>query len=76
MRHVLVCTTEYSDHRAGTIARKRAQADAMSYEKLGAANAAEFVEKQILQGQPLTKFLMRSAPRPLSAVPAHVVALE
>ncbi len=33
MRHVFVCTTEYSDHWAGTIAKKRAQAAAMSEEE-------------------------------------------
>ncbi len=30
MRHVFVCTTEYSDHWAKTIAKKQAQAAAMS----------------------------------------------
>jgi (2Fe-2S) ferredoxin len=30
MRHVFVCTTEYSDHWAKTLAKKRAQAAAMS----------------------------------------------
>lgn len=30
MRHVLVCTTEYADHWAGTLAKKRAQTAAMS----------------------------------------------
>lgn len=33
MRHVFVCTTEYSDHWAKTIAKKKAQADAMSEEE-------------------------------------------
>lgn len=33
MRHVFVCTTEYSDHWARTIARKKAQAAAMSEEE-------------------------------------------
>lgn len=33
MRHVFVCTTEYSDHWAGTIAKKKAQAEAMSEEE-------------------------------------------
>lgn len=33
MRHVFVCTTEYSDHWARTIAKKKAQADAMSEEE-------------------------------------------
>lgn len=32
MRHVFVCTTEYSDHWARTIAKKQAQAAAMSEE--------------------------------------------
>ncbi len=30
MRHVLVCTTGYGDHWAGTIARKKAKTQAMS----------------------------------------------
>lgn len=33
MRHVFVCTTEYSDHWAKTIAKKQAQAAAMSEEE-------------------------------------------
>ncbi len=33
MRHVFVCTTEYSDHWAKTIAKKKAQAEAMSEEE-------------------------------------------
>lgn len=33
MRHVFVCTTEYADHWAGTIAKKKAQADAMTEEE-------------------------------------------
>ena len=33
MRHVFVCTTEYSDHWTRTIAKKKAQADAMSEEE-------------------------------------------
>jgi (2Fe-2S) ferredoxin len=33
MRHVFVCTTEYSDHWTKTIAKKKAQAEAMSEEE-------------------------------------------
>lgn len=33
MRHVFVCTTEYSDHWTKTIAKKRAKADAMTEEE-------------------------------------------
>lgn len=33
MRHVFVCTTEYSDHWARTIAKKKAQAAAMTEEE-------------------------------------------
>jgi (2Fe-2S) ferredoxin len=33
MRHVFVCTTEYSDHWEKTLAKKRAQAAAMSEEE-------------------------------------------
>jgi (2Fe-2S) ferredoxin len=33
MRHVFVCTTEYADHWARTIAKKKAQAEAMSEEE-------------------------------------------
>ena len=33
MRHVFVCTTEYADHWAKTIAKKKAQADAMTEEE-------------------------------------------
>lgn len=33
MRHVFVCTTEYADHWAKTIAKKQAQAAAMSEEE-------------------------------------------
>lgn len=34
MRHVFVCTTEYADHWSKTIAKKKAQAAAMSEEEL------------------------------------------
>jgi hypothetical protein len=40
MRHVFVCTTEYSDHWARTIAKKKAQADAMSEEDAHAIRMA------------------------------------
>jgi (2Fe-2S) ferredoxin len=41
MRHVFVCTTEYADHWAHTIAKKRAAAAAMSAEELQRIRAAK-----------------------------------
>lgn len=48
--------------------------DGIWYDGLQPANIAEFVEQQIVRGQPLEKFLMRRAPLPVTAVPAHVAA--
>ena len=46
--------------------------DGIWYEGLKPDNVTEFVEKQILKGGPVSRFVMRSAPRPVTAVPAHV----
>lgn len=48
--------------------------DGLWYEGLTAEHAAEFVEQQILRGEPLQRFLMRHAPQPVTAVPAHISA--
>jgi NADH-quinone oxidoreductase subunit F/NAD(P)H dehydrogenase (quinone)/NADP-reducing hydrogenase subunit HndC len=46
--------------------------DNLWYEGLPAERAAEFVERQILRGEPLTESLMRGGPAPVTAVPAHL----
>ena len=48
--------------------------DGIWYEGLKPENVTEFVEKQILKGEPVRRFLMRAALRPVTAVPAHVAA--
>lgn len=48
--------------------------DGIWYQGLKAEDAAVFVEHQILKGEPLEAFVMRSALQPVTAVPAHVAA--
>jgi (2Fe-2S) ferredoxin len=48
--------------------------DGIWYEGLTAEHAAEFVEKQILRGERLARFVMPRAPQPITAVPAHLAA--
>jgi (2Fe-2S) ferredoxin len=47
--------------------------DNVWYSGLKAEHVAEFVEQQILKGEPLTRFLLAGGPQPTTAVPAHVV---
>lgn len=46
--------------------------DGLWYEGLGPEQAAEFVDCQIVRGEPLARWLMRRSPLPVTAVPAHV----
>lgn len=46
--------------------------DGIWYDGLKAENATEFVEQQILKGEPVERFVMRAALKPVSAVPAHL----
>ena len=46
--------------------------DGVWYDGLKADHAAEFVEQQILKGEPVARFVMRSAPLAVTEVPAHV----
>jgi (2Fe-2S) ferredoxin len=48
--------------------------DGVWYEGLKPENVTEFVEQQILQGRPLSRFVMRSSLKPVTAVPAHIAA--
>ncbi len=48
--------------------------DGVWYEGLKPENVTEFVEEQILKGRPVSRFVMRSALKPVTAVPAHVAA--
>lgn len=48
--------------------------DGIWYEGLRPENVAEFVEQQILKGQPLSRFVMRAPLQPVTAVPAHIAA--
>jgi (2Fe-2S) ferredoxin len=47
--------------------------DGIWYDGLKAENAAEFVESQIIRGEPVERFLMKQPPKPVTAVPAHIV---
>ena len=47
--------------------------DGIWYDGLKAEHAAEFVEQQVLRGEPVARFLMKGAPKPVTAVPAHIV---
>ncbi len=46
--------------------------DGIWYEGLRAEHAGEFVERQILRGEPLERFVMKAGPKPVTAVPMHV----
>lgn len=46
--------------------------DGLWYEGLGPDDVAEFVEQQILRGEPVQRFLMKTAPQPVTAVAAHL----
>lgn len=46
--------------------------DNLWYEGLTAERAGEFVERQILRGEPVAEFLMRGGPRAVTEVPAHL----
>ena len=48
--------------------------DGIWYEGLKPENATEFVERQVLLGEPLSHFVMRARPKPVTAVPAHIAA--
>lgn len=48
--------------------------DGIWYQGLKAGDAAAFVDQQVLKGEPLAGFVMRSALKPVTAVPAHVAA--
>lgn len=48
--------------------------DGIWYDGVKAENAAEFVEQQLVRGEPLARFLMQAGPKPVTAVPAHVAA--
>ncbi len=48
--------------------------DGVWYDGVKPADAAEFVDSQIVRGEPLTPFLLRGAPKSVAAVPAHVSA--
>ncbi len=48
--------------------------DGVWYNGLKAENVAEFVDEQILKGQPVARFVLQGDPRPVTAVPAHIVA--
>jgi (2Fe-2S) ferredoxin len=48
--------------------------DGIWYDGLRPGDVPEFVDQQILRGQPLDEFVMRGAPQPVTAVPAHIVA--
>lgn len=48
--------------------------DGIWYDGLTAADAAEFVERQIIRGEPVERLLMQSPPKPVTAVPAHIAA--
>ena len=47
--------------------------DGVWYSGLKPENVAEFVEQHILSGQPLAPFVMRDDPKPVTAVPAHII---
>ena len=49
--------------------------DGIWYEGLTAANAVEFIEQQILKGEPVERFVMRQGPQPVTAVPAHIAGV-
>jgi len=42
------------------------------YAGLAAEHAAEFVERQILRGEPMAQYVMREGPRPVTSVPMHL----
>ncbi len=46
--------------------------DGLWYNGLKAEHAAEFVEQQIVKGEPLARFLMQGSPQPTAEVPAHI----
>ena len=48
--------------------------DGIWYDGLKPGNVPEFVEQQILLGKPLTRFVMHGNPKPVTAVPAHILA--
>jgi len=48
--------------------------DGIWYEGLKPENVSEFVEQQILLGRPLSRFVVRSALKPVTQVPAHISA--
>jgi (2Fe-2S) ferredoxin len=48
--------------------------DGIWYEGLGPGNVTEFVDQQIVKGEPVSRFIMRSALQPVTAVPAHIAA--
>ncbi len=50
--------------------------DGIWYEGLGAAHAAEFIEQQVIRGEPLARFVMHSALQPVIAVPVHIATPE
>jgi len=47
--------------------------DGVWYDGLTAEHVPEFVEEHILKGTPLARFLMKGEPKPVTAVPAHVM---
>lgn len=50
--------------------------DGIWYDGLKAENAAEFVESQVIRGEPVERFLLKGPLKPVTAVPAHIVEAE
>jgi len=48
--------------------------DGVWYDGLTADKAGEFVEQQVVRGVPLAAYVMKGAPKPVTAVPPHVAA--
>ncbi len=47
--------------------------DGVWYNGLKAENVPEFVDLHVLKGQPVSRFVLKSPPLPVTAVPAHIV---
>ena len=48
--------------------------DGVWYNGLKAENVAEFVEEHLLKCQPVARFVLSGDPRPVTSVPAHLMA--